>query len=93
METLEQPAKPSLRLRSGNGYAILMACMDAAEKAKWSLKEWRAFSRKFRGGTWEEAFQLVTERFSVTCLPSFSAQPENWRTDNAPTPPLELSDD
>lgn len=78
--------KPPLRLRSGNGYAILMACMDAAEKSEWTLRDWRAFSRKFRSGTWEEAFQLVTERFNVTCASSFSKDPTNWRNDHGSTP-------
>ena len=89
---LEATSKPPLRLRSGNGYAILMSCMDAAEKYGWSLKDWRAFSRKFRGGTWEDAFSLVCERFDVQLLPAFSPEPHNWTSDETPPPPLELSE-
>lgn len=74
--------KPVVRLASGNGYAILMKCCDAAEKAGWGLEEWRAFSRKFRSGTWEQMFELVSQRFEVHTLPSFSAQPTNWKLES-----------
>lgn len=91
MTATEPLPKPRLYLRSGNGYSILMAAMDVAEKSGWSLKEWRAFSRKFRGGTWEDAFSLVCERFDTQLASSFSPEPRQWVAEQSETPPLELS--
>lgn len=91
MTAPEAPTKPRLFLKSGNGYAILMSAMDVAEKSGWSLKEWRAFSRKFRSGTWEDGFSLVCERFDVHLASSFSAQPSQWVAEQSETPPLEFS--
>ena len=87
------PAKRSpVRLASGNGYAILSACCRIAERDGWSLKQWRAFSRKARAGTWEEMLEVVTKHFDVTCAPSFSADPTNWRVDQSQQQDEEIND-
>ena len=75
--------RPKVWLRSGNGLAILSTCIKAADKAGWSLKEWRAFSRKARAADWEAMFALVCSRFDVACAASFSKDPTNWRVDQS----------
>ena len=92
--TATEPVKRSpVRLASGNGYAILSACCRIAERDGWSLKQWRAFSRKARAGTWEEMLETVSKHFEVTCAPSFSAQPENWRADQYQQQDVEVVDE
>ena len=84
MTAFEMPPKRSpVRLSSGNGYAILASCARIAERDGWSFKQWRAFSRKCRAGTWEEMLEVVTQHFEVTKAPTFSADPTNWRADQS----------
>ena len=82
-----------VRLSSGNGYAILSACARIAERDGWTFKQWRAFSRKARSGTWEEMLEVVCRHFEVTMAASFSADPGNWKAEQHPTQDVEVVTD
>ena len=59
--------KPTVKLvgENGNVFNLLGICHRAARKAGWDEDEWNAFFAKATDGSYENALEVIQERFDV----------------------------
>ena len=60
-------AKPKVKLigRDGNAFAIMGACHQAAQKAKWSSEAWAEVRGKMMSGDYSNLLAVAMEYFDV----------------------------
>jgi hypothetical protein len=59
--------KPKVKLigRDGNAFAIMGACKQAANKAKWTSEQWKEVQTKMMNGDYDNLLQVACEYFEV----------------------------
>jgi hypothetical protein len=59
--------KPKVKLigRDGNAFAIMGACKQAANKAKWTSEQWKEVQTKMMNGDYDNLLRVACEYFEV----------------------------
>jgi hypothetical protein len=59
--------KPKIKLigRDGNAFAIMGACKQAANKAKWTSEQWKEVQTKMMNGDYDNLLRVACEYFEV----------------------------